>query len=327
MKPKFTIDISDNGTSPLEALQFLSTLDPKVGHHVSNGFRPPLGIYNTSLSRICDKHSKCCKKFEEYFQISHEIKKLQKHRDLLEEIIDYLELSLYATAEHVDDIFTIAKGFYDNDASFKKSKPAKQLKEDIDQFKRLVSASINTIKHNQARIRVYSLEIEYNDIPHCLHGYFIEGVHDGTVGANRIFHDKDSQIFSITSLMWEIICFLLNASRSLRRFLEEIIPGTNISETISSEKFTTTVIAAARLPLYSFDDKHPFADTTIIIDCDPVKNEALTSNIYGSINKKWTGLEKKKMNFFGQTHSYAGDGITKSFSLVQPSSVKLVHWT
>jgi hypothetical protein len=327
MKPNFTIDISDNGTSPLEALQLLSTLDPQIGHHISNGFRPPLGIYNTSLSRICDKHSKCCKKFEKYFQTSHKIKKLHKHHALLDEIIDYLELSLYATAEHVDDIFTIAKGFYDDDASFKKSKPAKQLKKEIDQFKRLISASTNAIKHNQARIRVYSLEIEYNGVPHCLHGYFIEGVHDGVVGANKIFHDTDSQIFSITSLMWEIICFVLNASRSLKRFLETIPPGTDAPAPIQSKNFTTSVIAAARLPLYSFDDKHPFSDTTITINYPPNKKNALTSNIYGSITRKWTKLENNEMNFFGESHSYAGDGITKSFSLVHPSSVKLVHWT
>jgi hypothetical protein len=34
--------------------------------------------------------------------------------DLRQEVIDYLELALYAAAEHVDDISLIAKGFFDD---------------------------------------------------------------------------------------------------------------------------------------------------------------------------------------------------------------------
>ena len=137
---------------------------------------------------------------------------LRQANELREEVIDYLELALYAAAEHVDDVALIAKGFYPDKKKYKSSNPAKQLDNTVKKHKSLISASINAIKHHQARIRLYSLEIQHGEVQHCLHGYFIEGVHDGEVGPNNIFHDNQRQVFSITSLMWEILCFVLKGT-------------------------------------------------------------------------------------------------------------------
>ena len=306
-------------------MQILTVLDPNTGNHIANNLRPPLGIYNISLSRICNKVTKCCGALEKYFNSSSKVDVLQKEDVLRDEVIDYLELALYAAAEHVDDIALIAKGFYPDIKKYKASKPAKQLNKIIKEHKSLISASINSIKHYQARIRLYSLEIQHGDNPHCLHGYFIEGIHDGVVGPNKIFHDNQRQVFSITSLMWEILCFILNSSRQLKIFLEEITgikPDENI---ISEEGFVKAVISAARIPLYSFDETHPFSNTRVIISCSNDKNDELVSGIYGSIINKWT--DSKTMQFFGDSCSYVGDGVTKSFKMVKPMAVKLQHWT
>lgn len=325
MKPEFNIDISEGGKSALEALQILSVLDPSEGYHISNDLRPPLGIYNTSISRICDKLTKCCIKLEAYFNFSIKLDELRKKEDLREEVIDYLELALYAAAEHVDDAALIAKGFYPDKEKYKSSKPGRQLENTVKKHKNLVSASINAIKHHQARIRLYSLEIQHGDTPHCLHGYFIEGVHEGVVGPNKIFHDNQSQVFSITSLMWEIICFVLNTSRQLKKFLETVTDSKPNESLKSGGAFKKAVIAAARLPLYSFDETHPFSHTRIIISSSDGNKSPLDSKIYGSITNRWTSSDK--MAFFSNSCGYVGDGVTKSFRIVNPMAVKLQHWT
>lgn len=325
MKPEFIIDISTDGKSALEAIQILSVIDPTEGSHISNNLRPPLGIYNISLSRICSKVTKCCNTLETYFKHSNKVDVLRKENVLCEEVIDYLELALYAAAEHVDDVTLIAKGFYSDNKEYKKSKPAKQLEKTIKTHKKLISASINAIKHSQARIRLYSLEIQHGDKSLCLHGYFIEGVHDGVVGPNKIFHDNQRQVFSITSLMWEILCFILNVSRQLKLFLEDVANYKYDESKINDVVFSKAAIAAARLPLYSFDETHPFLNTRVIINSSDENYISLDSEIYGSITNGWT--TSKKMEFFSDSCGYAGDGVTKSFNMVKPMAVKLQHWT
>jgi hypothetical protein len=135
MKPEFYIDIATGGKSSLEALQILSVLDPMKGNHTSNGLRPPLGIYNISILRICDKLIKCCNKLEAYFNSSKKVEALRSETELCEDVIDYLELTLYAAAEHVDDVALIAKGFYSDKRGYKTSKHAKQLEKTIKKHK------------------------------------------------------------------------------------------------------------------------------------------------------------------------------------------------
>ncbi len=325
MKPEFTIDIAERSSCSLEARNVLHALDNSQGHHVANNLRPPLGIYNISTQRICSKLLKCCTKLEAYFNCSTKIIELRKHNEALEEIVDYLELALYAAAEHVDDVASIARWYFCDNGQYKESKHVKKLKSSMKKHKSLISASINAIKHSQARIRIFSLEIEYNATPLCLHGYFIEGVHNGVVGPNKIFHDNQREVFSITSLMWEIICFVLHSSRLLSKFLIDVVEVSPVENLDSNRRFVDAVISAARLPLYSFDDNHPFAETKIIIDSSTNNYEKLNSNIYGSTLNQWDYPGKKK--FLYKTSSYEGDGATNTFKIVNPRKVRLQRWT
>jgi hypothetical protein len=324
MKPEFRIDISEGAISPLEALHVLSVLDPKEGFHISKNLRPPLGIYNISISRVCDKLIKFCDRLEKYFKTSKKIDVLRVMDDLRQEVIDYLELSLYAAEEHVDDISLIAKGFFDDNKKYKKSKIVSQLEGSIKKHKSLISSSINAIKHHQARIRIFSMQIQHASIDHCLHGYFIEGVHDGVVGPNKIFHDNSRQVISVTSLIWEIICFILNSSRQLSKFLKNVRAVSTSENQTKNNIFSKAIIAAARLPIYSFDEKHPFSETRIILNADEHGHKLLDSKIYGSITHRW--LKSNDMMFLGDTASYEGDGVTKSFQLVKPKTLGLQHW-
>ncbi len=89
--------------------------------------------------------------------------------------------------------------------------------------------------------------------------------------------------------------------------------------------FSKTVVAAARLPLYSFDETHPFSETRIIIYGDDNGTKSLDSNIYGSIIQKWK--KSDDMQFFGDIANYEGDSITKTFKIVKPMALNLQHWS
>ena len=92
-----------------------------------------------------------------------------------------------------------------------------------------------------------------------------------------------------------------------------------------SKVFSKTVVAAARLPLYSFDETHPFSETRIIIDGDDNGIKTLDSNIYGSIIQKWK--KSDDMQFVSEIANYEGDGVTKTFEIVKPKALKLQHWS
>lgn len=325
MKPEFIIDISGGEGSPLEALHSLSVLDPTLGRHTSQKFRPALGIYNISTSRVCSKIRKLCEKLEEYFNISKDRNILMKKETLRSEVIDYLELSLYAAAEHVDDLKTISKYYFGSNKKYKSSKHASTFSRNIKKNKNLITAYINAIKHQQSRLRLYSVEIIHEKIHHCLHGYFIEGVHHGTIGPNKIFHTNSKRIFSITSLIWEILCFILNSSRSLNIFLNEIFEIPSAMAISKSNDFLKSIISASRLPLYSFDDTHPFNNTRIIIQTSNTDDKTyFDSKIYGSIKEKWS--KSVELEFLGDNCNYKGDGVSKQFEMAHPSSLKIQHW-
>ncbi|SEM66999.1 hypothetical protein SAMN04489760_13221 [Syntrophus gentianae] len=324
MKPEFKIDVFDSSNSPLEARTALAALDPQVGFHTSRNLRSPLGIYNISLSRLSDKIIRCCDRLERYFKTSTMIDVLRKKVDLQQEVIDYIELALYAAAEHVDDISLIVKGFFQDSKAYKSSDEASQVESVVKKHKTLISASINAIKHHQARIRLFSVKIRHAGIDHCLHGYFIEGVNDGIVGPNMIFNSNNFHVISTTSLIWEIICFTLNSSRALAKFIYRYSGATQKDNQAKEDIFTKAVVAAARLPIYSFDETHPFSTTRIIISADEHGHNLLNSGIYGSLTYRW--LKSVDMEFFGTSENYEGDGVTKTFQIVNPKRLGLQHW-
>lgn len=322
-KDSFIIDLSKKAKSSLVCQSLLTTVDPSKCNHVTNGLRLPLGIYNVSILRITQKLSKVCDRLEQYINISGDLAVLNEHSELRAEIIDYIELSLYAAAEHVDDVMAIANGFFDLKRKASKDDTCKKFQSDIKEHKKFISATANAIKHQQARIRLYSREFSHSGVQSCLHGYFIEGVNAGVVGPNVIFH-QTQKVFSITTLAWEILFFVLKCSRTLHDFLQNIpqLPATMTDN--GSENFSKAVISAVRLPLYTFDEDHPFLRATVILTSDDEAKKAIKSKIYGSLSNKWSDSETVT---FGKANSeFEGDGVTRSFQLASPSRTTLQHW-
>ncbi len=322
-KPLFEIDIASNAHSSLEAHVPLTLIKDSCCFHNAIGLRMPLGIYNVSVSRVCDKIIRLCRRLEDYFRASDTIEGLKTYDDLMQEILDYIELSLYAAADHVNDIYSITSGFFKTKAIKIKDTAYKKFDKAVKGNKRLVSAAANHIKHQQSRIRIFSMEFVHGGSSGCLHGYFIEGVDAGVVCPSSSFH-KNQDVFSITTLVWEIILFLLNCSRDLAFFLRDTATQTEGPVDVKSTLLSKAVVAAARLPIYTFGEEHPFSRSTLRIISSKGADESLNSGLYGSIKHGWS---KTASASFGKYISrFEGDGKTRSFRFVQPKSVSFIYW-
>lgn len=323
-KPVFEVDVSKDAPSSLEAHALLSSVDESLCFHVKNGFRASLGIYNVSVSRVCDKVERLCGYLEEYFKASTQLNPLSSFQGVMQQAIDYIELALYAAAEHVDDVYSIAYGFFESGDKAKKDGRFKRLDNAIKSHKKLISIAANKIKHQQSRIRIFSMEFTHDGRPGCLHGYFVEGVESGVVCRNAEVH-KEQDVFSVTTLPWEILYLLLNSSRDLAKFLTGFQQQLNgPTNNVSCEPLAKAVVAAARLPLYTFGEDHPFSRATLHLNAKPEDDGKLNSGLFGSIKNGWSKTGDMR---FGQSVSrFEGDGSTRSFRFVQPKSIGLQHW-
>lgn len=322
-KPKYAIDISDESQSSLEAHISLSMLNTCNFFHLPNGFRHPLGIYNISVSRICEKITRLCSNLENYIQLGNTLDPLDDHDEEMQLVIDYIELALYASAEHVDDITSIALGFFPTKTIAIKDHSYRKLQKSIKEHKKLIATTANHIKHKQSRIRMFSVEIQQGGEAECLHGFFFEGVDMGVVCPNKTIH-QDQDVLSITTFIWEIIYLLLNLSKELAAFLQSSTPLISGPPNIQFPKLPKAVIAPARLPLYTFGEEHPFARATLIVKSTNDKHDELNSGLYGSIHNCWS--KTLGVSFGKNISRFEGDGTTKQFKFVLPKTLSLQHW-
>jgi hypothetical protein len=322
-KKKLTIDLVPGAQSSLSAHHALSVIDESHCYHLDRSLRLPLGIYNVSISRVCEKLIAFCSKLEKHIDSSHRANGPNENDETQRELIDYIELAIYAAAEHVDDLEAIAYGFFKDKKAFGKDPSARRLMTEIKSLKAFISASANAIKHQQARIRLYSQEFNHAGVASVLHGYFIEGVENGVVGPSVVFH-QTQKVFSITTLAWEILLFILSCSDSLRTFLLATAKFVHGPAAQTSDMVSKAAIAAARLPLFTFDEEHPFTKTTFVLTSDGSIDKELDSGLYGSFSFRWSLSGEAR--FGGFNAGFVGDGVTRSFNFPSPSRVGLQHW-
>lgn len=322
-KPLFEIHVYRSAQSSLDAHLVLARIDPTACYHLSQQLRLPLGIYNVSVSRIAERVIALCRRLEAYFNVSSDLSGLRKERDLRTELIDFMELAIYAAAEHVDDIDSIAKGFFRHGSKQEKNVAYRELNSKVKNHKRYLSTVANAIKHSQSRLRLFSCEFQQPGIRGCLHGYFVEGVENGVVGPNKLFHGQQ-EVFSVTTLVWEIITFVLRCSRDLRAFLSSEAVCLSGPVDVRFERFANAVVAASRLPLYTFGEEHPFSRSTVRIETSSDEPPVLDSKLYGSIKRPWS---VSPAPMFGPDQSeFEGDGSSKTFRFVHPKNVSFHHW-
>lgn len=323
IKPVYVAGLGESAYPALDAIVPLTLCDDSACFHTQMQLRLPLGIYNVSVARICDKVVRLCSRLELLFRSAQAPSVQRDPDDLLIEIVDYMELALYAAAEHVDDIESIASGFFRSTQLRDKSSAYKELAKQVKAHKRLVSAAANAIKHQQSRIRAFAMEFQHAGRTGYLHGYFFEAVEDGVVCPSSTFH-KNQDAFSMTTLVWEILAFLLSCSRDLAGFMHAHVHQRAGPVKANSELFQRAVVAAARLPIYTFGEEHPFSRLTLRLGCHSLGDGRLNSGLYGSICEPWA--RTTDASFGAAVSRFMGDGKTTTFRFAQPKSVSFQHW-
>lgn len=307
----YYVDLTIEATCALEAQPFLESIDNSKTYHIANGLRPALGIYIISTGRVLKTTQQLCQKLEDYIQLISSIPDTDISSESEQALIDYIELSLYAASEHVDDLMNIAKHFYRSSEESKKCKDFKAFEKEIKEHKSFISAVTNKIKHYQNRIRPYYIEYFHDSHHGVFHGYIIESITDGVVGPSPIFHSGDRCFFSTTSLVWEIIVFVLQTSRSLKKFLKlnKQVHGPN--KTNHSKALQGAVIAAVRLPMYQLDEDFPLTKILLKLVWDKSSLSETSSFIYGSLSKPWS--QSRLFGLGNMRTKFIMDGITKNF--------------
>lgn len=323
-KPKLLIDLATKATGALPALCSLAEIGSVTLYNDRLHVRHPLGVYNLSIGRVCQRISRCCAQFEQLNTSASSIVRLQEMGDALEQIVDSVELCLYAAAEHVDDAKLIVDSFFPTEKQCKKSRQVKEFEGSLKRARDRIAAVANALKHHQARIRLYSVDFLHDGHKMCLHGFYVETCNNGIVGPSPIFHAGVEKVISLPSFLWEITVFLFEASTALRSFFDDSKIGSIKGNDLPCDAFARACIALTRLPNYSFDGAHPFERVTVVIFSDPENDLRMSSPLYGSIKLPWT--ESLVHEIGGYTHQFEGDGVSRSFALVQPSSIRLQHW-
>lgn len=324
-KPEIVVDLDAQTHSPLKAEIYLSRLKPDTSFHEILDCRHPLGIYNVSTARIAKKLTACCARLEEFLLAVPSASTLLSHNDKKEGLVDYIELCLYAAAEHVDDLEAIARCFFENDRLAATSPHTKELKSSMKPIRDRISGFTNAIKHSQSRIRICSVDFAQDNGAVCLHGFFIERFNNGTIGPSPIFHSNE-RLISVTSFLWSVLIYLFSMSGALCEFLLGMDVVENASGVIvqQSPLLRPCVIALTRLPLYSFDDVHPFVKTRFIVNGGESARHEMDSNIYGSFMRRWS---KTPSALSGQiVMGYEGDGTTKRFQMNFPLNINIQPW-
>ena len=214
-KPEVIVDLDAKTNSPLKAETYLSRLKPNTSFHEVLDCRHPLGIYNVSTARILKKITKCCNHLEEFLVVAPSVLQLAGNESKQDEVIDYIELCLYAAAEHVDDSFkSLARCFFKDDFSAARSRHIRKLKSNMKPIRDRISGFTNAIKHSQSRIRICSRDFEQADGSVCLHGFFVEKFHNGAISPSPIFHSHE-RLISVTSFLWNVLYHIFCRCRTL----------------------------------------------------------------------------------------------------------------
>jgi hypothetical protein len=132
------------------------------------------------------------------------------------------------------------------------------------------------------------------------------------------------QVYSIPTLVWEVLWFVLSCSQSLKAFLMIAMPPVFGPPAPQVTRIGKAISAAVRLPHYTFGEEHPFHRTTLKLLDVRVNESALDSDLFGAFKNRW---HPTAIPTFGRfTSEFQGDGSTQTFTIAMPKTVSLLHW-
>ncbi|WP_341918253.1 hypothetical protein [Polaromonas sp. YR568] len=307
----------------MDAQAALALSSGAVDSAMANEMRAPLGVYNVSVSRIFGKVERLCQRLEALFNSTGPNRQGLPTTEMKAVAIDYMELAVYAAAEHVDDVDAIARAYFSNKVLHGRNVHVREFDKLLQRNKRFVAMLANHIKHSHSRLRLCTLDFYHDKRFVPLYGYFVEGAKNGVLRPNGAFHAQH-EIFSVTSLPWEILVFVLATSRSLAELVGKVSKVQAGPHKCTSDVLSRAVIAAARLPLYTFGEPHPFERGLIAVSWLGEPLASLESGLYGSLALPWSSSQDHILGALGST--YEGDGVSNNFHLPTPKNVTIKQW-
>jgi hypothetical protein len=318
MKPACSVDLDKDGLGALPGADAVAALAQLPQFNQQR--KRACALYNRSVSRICEKVQRAAATWEAAFaaEIAAGWDKSGSKGDA--DIIDALELVLYAAAEHTDDLKEVARELAGSRGENPK-RAADCVERALNLIRRRISLVTNKIKHEQWRIALCRQQFTLGEITVILHGMSLTSLSHDRVGLEKLPPD-DARVIALPSLLWSVIEMLYFASCALRDHVANDVPS---PAPVEVKPFAHAVAAVGRLPNYSFEEEHTFKRLRLAIYANSAKSaERLDSPLYGSLSKKWDRAAAGTPGSF--SFGVQGDGVTRSFHFPTLKGVTLQHW-
>jgi hypothetical protein len=315
-KKEFKVVIGADDEPTLLGGPRLATLPETNSYFAIRGYRHPLAIYNISLNRISTRGCRFANFLYQFFSRMHSLE--DDFDEIRERIDEQLELLVYALDAHIDDCELILKLCFKSDRDYAKSHAVKKFKEELKPIRRQTSLLCNALKHNHQRIRFFESEFFTARSKLILLGFFLERASKDGIHPDPDFLGPHKKIISCVGFLWSRIIGIMQISLALNTALSLITDDQatqNENYKWNEDKFKQLIMAAALLPLYTFDDDNPFRASGLRLVHDAaVSNPPLVGSFLDPITAR-----SELLGIGSWRLRYEGDGITRVFNIAIPT--------
>ncbi len=201
----------------------------------------------------------------------------------------------------------------------------RQFKSSLKSSRDRVAGFANALKHAQARVRLYLGGIEYVGEKQCLVGFFIEGIKDGVIGPSPIVHQSE-RVIALPSFFWEITEFVLTAANLLEIAVSSIISTEPAERDRERSPLPKNLIEkVVRIPHYSFDGVNAVERCKFRFRGEAFTQVINGAKLMGAIGREWP--VSSDIRFTNSLLTYAGDGVSRQFALVDPGQLRMHRWS
>jgi len=257
----FTIDVNItlpkgyNGiTLPAQQALSLVPSDLLVVSKQKQNMRPPLGVYNISLSQAVERCQRVLLALVNLPSVDS-----SKHKDSIRKLLDCQDAFLDSLFEHIEDCRNILRCMTFKDQN-RILNILKKWDKAVKPYRDHIGHVVNHIKHSQGRLRSVQMSNKHK----LIYGYFVEGLtNDGSIGPHPDIHDGGHTAFSFNRDLRFHVSGLFHLSAILSECIIEY-KGYEYRFSVEPKEehddLACILESIARLPIYVFPDEAVLKD-------------------------------------------------------------------